>query len=364
MDGNTGENEWDLTHGRLMAWLREDDPAALARLYGRADRARRENVGDEVHLRGLIEISNHCRRDCAYCGLRAGNAGLARYRMEADEIAACAEQAASFGYGTVVLQAGEDPQFTRDWVSKLVGRIRTGAGVAAALSLGERSRGDLAAWRAAGAERYLLRFETSNARLYARMHPPAPGGGGRDRLEMLRDLRELDYEVGSGVLVGLPGQTYADLVRDLQLFAALELDMIGCGPWIAHPDTPLGKREADGGGDPNPDQVPATAEMACKVIALSRLLCPAANIPATTALATLNRASGREDGLRRGANILMPNCTPVAYRRLYEIYPGKACLDETADECRSGMRRRIEGIGRRVGSGPGGAARTRGRPER
>ena len=336
------------THDALLAWLRETDADHLGVLYAEADRVRQERVGAEVHLRGLIEFSNHCARACTYCGLRAANAGVERYRMPAEEILECARQARSFGYGTVVLQSGEDPGMTADWMAHLIRAIRAETGLAVTLSVGERSREDLAAWREAGADRYLLRFETSNAELFRRIHPPAAQGG-RNRFDVLSDLRALGYEVGSGVMIGIPGQTYDDLARDLETFRELDLDMIGCGPWIEHPATPSAGMEPAPAGT----QVPASEDMVYKVIALARLVCPDANIPATTALATLNKAQGRELGLARGANILMPNCTPVQYRRMYEIYPAKVCIDETAIACQGCMRRRVESIGRTVGRGAG-----------
>ncbi len=335
----------------LIEWLQETDEARLEELWARADTVRRQHVGDEVHLRGLIEVSNHCVRRCAYCGINAGNSEVERYRMGADEIVACARQARELGYGTVVLQAGEDYGLTRELVADVVRRIKGETGLAATLSLGERSDEDLTSWREAGADRYLLRFETSDPELYARIHPALPGRPS-DRFALLRRLREMGYEVGSGVMIGIPGQTYATLADDLQSFAELDLDMIGVGPWLPHPATPLGRGElppATAG-----EQVPNSELMTYKVVALTRLRCPQANIPSTTALATLNLASGRELGLARGANVVMPNLTPVRYRALYEIYPDKACIRETANECAHCLSGRILSMGRQIGRGPGG----------
>ncbi len=338
------------TRHEILRWLRKDDPRQLEALWRLADEVRRQHVGDEVHLRGLIEFSNHCARSCAYCGLRVSNEGLVRYRMTADEILECVRQAVRFGYGTVVLQSGEDRGTTRAWMADLVRRIKAETTVAVTLSLGERNERDLRAWRQAGADRYLLRFETSNAALFASIHPALPGIT-CDRIAILRTLRDLGYEVGSGVMIGIPGQTWADLVRDIELFAELDLDMIGVGPFIPHPATPLGSSV------PPPDvateQVPNNELMTYKVMALARLSCPRANIPSTTALATLNLAQGRELGLRRGANVVMPNLTPPRYRERYEIYPAKACLREDATDCHGCMKHRIETIGRAVGAGRG-----------
>jgi biotin synthase len=337
----------------ILNWLRQTDSVRLEDLWRHADQTRQKFVGGEVYLRGLIELSNHCVRLCGYCGLRAGNLGLQRYRMTDDEVLECARKAVEFGYGTVVLQAGEDPELTCQRIAGLVRRIKADTPLAVTLSLGEREDGELAAWREAGADRYLLRFETSNRTLYERIHPPRnPAGPRSDRMAILTTLARLGYEVGSGVMIGIPGQTYDDLADDIERFARLDLDMIGVGPYLPHPHTPLADRDAwppaaDG------DQVPATEDMTYKVIALARLVCPRANIPATTALATLNRHEGRELGLVRGANVLMPNLTPTKYRALYEIYPDKACIAETGEACHHCLSGRIAALGRQIGLGRG-----------
>lgn len=334
----------------ILAWLRETEPSRLSRLYRRADAVRREHVGDEVHLRGLVEVSNHCVRRCAYCGIAAATDGISRYRMTKDEVVACAELGQRLGYGTIVLQAGEDYGLTRAWVSDVVRAIRDATGLAVTLSLGERPDEDLAAWREAGADRYLLRFETSDPALYEAIHPSAPDRRS-DRLAILGRLSALGYEVGSGVLVGIPGQTFESLASDILLFRDLGLDMIGVGPYIPHPSTPLGQGLFPFA--PEGEQVLGDEETTTKVIALSRLVRPDANIPSTTALATLDPSWGRERGLLRGANVVMPNLTPPAYRALYEIYPGKACVTETAEACGSCLPERIRIIGRVPGKGPG-----------
>jgi len=332
----------------MLNWLRESDATRLDALWRRADRARREQVGDAVYLRALIEISNYCRRSCHYCGLRAPSATVCRYRMAFEEIMQCVRQAAALGLGTVVLQAGEDPGLTSDFIADLVRAIRRETDLAVTLSLGERDEAELAAWRAAGADRYLLRFETSNATLYNGIHPPHPAVR-VDRMELLRRLRNLGYEVGSGVMVGIPGQRFEDLANDIDLFRTLDLDMIGVGPFIPHPDTPLA--ETLGAGEA--DQVPATPVMTYKVVALTRLVCPQVNIPSTTALASLDPIQGRELALQRGANIVMPNFTPPKYRQSYEIYPGKACVHEEAETCLRCIERRIQSVGRTIGVGRG-----------
>ena len=344
-----------MNRSEILDWLKEEREERLEELWRRADAVRRENVGDEVHLRGLVELSNCCVRQCAYCGIRADNRKIQRYRMTEAEIMECVGQAVEFGYGTVVMQSGEDYGITRDWLADIVRRIKAETPLAVTLSLGERSDEDLLAWRNAGADRYLLRFETSNRALYDRIHPPLPGKRS-DRIAILRKLQQLGYEAGSGVMVGLPGQTYEDLRDDIETFRTLDLDMIGVGPYLPHPETPLGEREAPFRA-PEGEQVPNTEMMTYKVVALARMVCPKANIPSTTALATLNREQGRELGLVRGANIVMPNLTPPKYRALYEIYPAKACIFETARECHACLKRRILSIGRQIGTRRGDSKR-------
>jgi biotin synthase len=357
----------------ILSWLRETSPERLAELWRQADETRRRFVGDEVHLRGLIEISNHCARECAYCGIRAGHKSLPRYRMSAEEIFGCARQAVDFGYGTVVVQAGEDYGLTRQMIAGLIRLIKSQTKLAVTLSLGERPEEDLAAWREAGANRYLLRFETSDAELFGKIHPAGCGGAGdvlgsrasspppagkmpavpeHPRVAVLRFIKKLGYEIGSGVMVGLPGQSYESIAGDLELFAALDLDMIGVGPYIAHPDTPLGQEKGSFA-----DQAPNSEELVYKVVALARLMCPEANIPSTTALATINPRDGRELGLQRGANVVMPNLTPQKYRALYEIYPAKACIQESAAICHGCLGGRILALGRKIGMGQGGRVR-------
>ena len=340
-----------MNHDEILAWLREEDESRLNDLWELADAARKENVGDEVHLRGLIEISNYCVRQCLYCGIRADNTEIGRYRMTAKEIMDCVREAVSYGYGTVVLQSGEDYGMTRDWLADLVRRIKSETDLAVTLSLGERPDEDLIAWKEAGANRYLLRFETSDRGLYERIHPALPGRKS-DRFAILRRLKQLGYETGSGVMIGIPGQTYESLTQDVETFRELDLDMIGVGPYIPHPHTPLGKTT-----DEAPDQAPNTEEMTYKVVALARIVRPDANIPSTTALATLNPVMGREQGLSRGANVVMPNLTPSKYSMMYEIYPAKVCMTETAMGCRCFLQRQIVSMGRVVGGGPGGRRR-------
>ena len=338
-----------LTHEEILGWLKDESATALARLYARADETRAAHVGGAVHLRGLIEISSYCVRQCHYCGLRAARA-VPRYRMTREEILACARKALQLGFGTVVIQAGEDYGIEAEWLAEVLRALKAELPLAVTLSLGEREPEELRLWREAGADRYLLRFETSDPALYAAIHPRR-GARPSDRVAILRQLRALGYEIGSGVMVGIPGQTYEMLARDIELFEALDLDMVGIGPFLAHPDTPLG---AESGRRAAREQVPSSEEMVLKAVALTRLVCPEANLPSTTALATINTIDGREHGLESGANVFMPILTPAPYRQMYEIYPGKACVDEDATQCNHCLRQRIERLGRFVGEGPGG----------
>ncbi len=379
----------------VLAWLKEDDDWKLSFLWEEADRVRREHVGDEVHLRGLIELSSYCRRDCLYCGIRASRK-IERYRMTEEEVMECVRTAQKLEYGTVVLQSGEDLGLTSDFITRVVRRIKTETPLAVTLSLGERSLDEMKEWRMAGADRYLLKHETSDPELFRRIHPedrafpvqsrgktgtvpsqgpvrlpgtvPAlPEGSSNPRVELLMRLRELGYEIGSGVMVGIPGQSYESLADDIMLFRELDLEMIGCGPFVPHPETPLGRQAGESMGTVHNgtvpgfadgrSQVPATDTMTTKVVALTRLVCPDANIPSTTALATVNREHGRELGLERGANVWMPNLTPLKYRILYEIYPGKAKVIDTAEEFHQNLLATLAHIGRVPGKGPGGRKR-------
>lgn len=317
--------------------LLQADGEKQSELFRVADAFRQRYVGDEIHLRGLVEFSNCCARQCSYCGLRAPNRKLLRYRMTLEETVQAACRAAELGIKTVVLQSGEDPYFTVKRMVQLVRAIKESADVAITLSLGERPREEYQALRAAGADRYLLRHETADPGLYARLHPDMRY---ERRLECLRDLRAEGFQVGAGCMVGLPGQTVEMLARDILLLRDLDVDMAGIGPFIPHPDTPLGGHTA------------GTVEMALKMVALARIATRNAHIPATTALATADPL-GREKAFAAGANIVMPNLTPLKYREHYTIYPNKRCLTEEIDRCLPCLRLRIEGSGRRIGTGYG-----------
>ncbi|MFA4944160.1 MAG: [FeFe] hydrogenase H-cluster radical SAM maturase HydE [Lentisphaeria bacterium] len=312
--------------------------ADAPRLFAAADQRRATTVGDEVHLRGLIEFSSVCRRNCAYCGLRNGNATAGRYRLAPEEIVKAAQEAAALGYHSVVLQSGEDAWFTAERLAAAVRAIKATTDLAVTLSVGERDRETYRLWREAGADRYLLRIETTDPALFAALHPD--GSYLAARQACLFTLKELGYQLGSGVMTGLPGQTPAMLAADVLWLHELGAEMIGVGPFIPHPQTPLAG--AAGG----------TVEQTLRLVAVLRLAFPWAHIPATTAMGSLD-PHGREKALQAGANVVMPNVTPTDRRPLYEIYPGKICLGDDAHHCRGCITRRIEALGRRVAAGPG-----------
>jgi biotin synthase len=331
---NKAEASHELTRDEIAALLKTDEHDA--ELFAAADRVRKEFVGDEVHLRGLIEFTNCCDQNCLYCGLRHDNAALERYRLEPDTIIEFASKAASFGYKTVVLQSGEGEFYSLEEMLHIIRSIKA-LDVAITLSIGEKTREEYRAYREAGADRYLLRIETTDKRLYGKM---SPGMSFDNRVRCLRDLKELGYELGTGCLVGLPGQTLESLADDILFFKEIGADMIGVGPFIPNPDTPLS--DAAGG----------TFELSVKVMAITRLLLPDINIPATTAMEALNE-NGRILGLQSGANVVMPNVTEGDYRRLYALYPGKICMGDTPAHCRNCVTVKIEGIGRSVSQGYG-----------
>ncbi|MGN0852835.1 MAG: [FeFe] hydrogenase H-cluster radical SAM maturase HydE [Kiritimatiellia bacterium] len=329
----------DITRAEMARILRAPDAHAL---FEAAYRRKCALQGKVVALRGLVECSNVCAKDCLYCGIRRGNGKVKRYRMSADEIVEAAAWAAENGYGSVVLQSGEiqseeNTAFYEQVVSRLHARFGDDLGIT--LSLGEQPPETYRRWRLAGAHRYLLRIETSNAQLYARIHPR--GHCWSARLECLRALRGEGFIVGTGVMIGLPGQTEDDLAGDIEFFRRENVDMIGMGPYLPHPDTPLAA--ADGA------RLPAM-ELTLRMIALTRLALPETNIAATTALQAL-APDGRERGILAGANVIMPNVTPRRYRREYLLYPGKPCVQDSSEFCRGCIERRIEAIGETIAWG-------------
>jgi len=320
-----------LTHNldkdEILELLQNDD--INEELFKAADEIRQQYLGDYVHLRGLIEFTNICKRNCMYCGLRRDNKNIERYRLTEEEILDFANKAVSYGYKTLVLQGGEDDYFTKDRMTNIVKEIKK-LGVALTLSLGEKTYEEYKAFKEAGADRYLIRIETTDKELYEAMDPNMSF---EERLNCLKDLRALGYEVGSGILVGLPNQTLESIARDILFFKEINADMIGIGPFIPNEDTPL--KDAQGGD----------LTLALKVMALTRLLLPDINIPATTAMESLT-PNGRIIALQSGANVVMPNVTEGDYRKLYALYPGKICTGDTPAHCRGCITGKVTGIGR------------------
>lgn len=315
----------------------------LEELKRRADAACRRVHGDGVWLRGLIEISNVCPWDCWYCGLRASNGQVRRYRLEAEEIRATVRAGFEAGLRTFVLQGGEDPLWGAETMARLLGQLteETRGEAAFTLSLGLQSRATYALWRRAGACRYLMRFETADPALFARYRP---GTTLAERLRGLNDLAELDYEVGSGFLVGLPGETESTRQANWRLCWEQGFDMVGIGPFIPHPETPLGTA---------PQEPLSLAEESTAVV---RLLLPEAHLPATTAAGSLH-PRGREAVLAGGANVLMPNLTPVSVKKDYLLYPNKICVGESGLDCIGCLDLRVRTLGKRLRAGAGSAPR-------
>jgi biotin synthase len=300
-------------------------------LFRRADERRREFYGTDVYLRGLIELTNFCANDCFYCGIRRSNAQLDRYRLSLDVILECCNTGYALGYRTFVLQGGEDPFFNEDRIIEIVSNIRQHyQDCAITLSLGEHSRESYQKFFEAGANRYLLRHETANAEHYAKLHPQSMNLDCRK--ECLWNLKEIGYQVGSGFMVGSPFQTMECLIADLRFLQELQPSMIGIGPFIVHRDTPL-SRYASG-----------SLTLTLRLIAILRLMFPYSLIPATTALGTID-PHGRELGLRAGANVVMPNLSPAAVRKKYELYDNKICTGEEAAEGRHWLEQRILSAG-------------------
>ena len=303
-------------------------------LIDAADKVRREVYGDAVYIRGLIEVSNYCKNNCYYCGIRAGNNKVTRYRLSKEDILACCKEGYKLGFRTFVLQGGEDPYFTDEVLCDWVGAIRKQyPDCAITLSLGERSKESYQALFDAGANRYLLRHETADAEHYGKLHPEEMLL--ETRKQSLFALKEIGYQVGSGFMVGSPYQTLDFLVKDIRFLQELKPDMIGIGPYLTHLDTPF--RDFPNG----------SFDLTIRLIAILRILFPWALIPATTALGTI-RPDGREEGLKAGANVVMPNLSPVDVRKLYALYENKISTGEEAAQGKKLLEERVRKAGYRV----------------
>ena len=326
----------------LIDMLSTTGEEAMQALYNRAYEIKKQYVGTKVYFRGLIELSNICAKNCYYCGIRSGNSEVQRYQIALDEALAEARWCFEQHYGSLVIQAGERED--RAWVD-LITELITGikqlsdGKLGITLSLGEQTEEVYRRWFEAGAHRYLLRIETTNQDLYAKLHPASHSFS--HRRECLRLLRKTGYQVGTGVMVGLPEQTLADIADDILFFYDEDVDMLGMGPFIPHHGTPLAYLEKD-------FDAKAALDMGLKMIATCRIALKDVNIATTTALQALH-PEGRELGLLAGANVLMPNITDTRFREGYQLYDGKPCLDENADQCIGCLTRRIASIGEEIG---------------
>lgn len=322
----------DLSDDELKILIESDEfnePLAEA-----ADIRRRENYGDKVYIRGLIEFTNYCRNNCYYCGIRRDNKKAERYRLTKDEILLCCDEGYRLGFRTFVMQGGEDPYYTDEMICDIVSKIKSRyPDCAVTLSIGEKPRESYQAFFDAGADRYLLRHETADPEHYGKLHPEAMSL--ENRKECLFDLKEIGYQVGSGFMVGSPYQTTENLISDLRFLQKLQPDMIGIGPYITHADTPFAEFKS---GD---------VMLTLRLVSILRLMFPYALIPSTTALGTIH-PQGRELGLKAGANVVMPNLSPVSVRKLYSLYENKICTGEEAAQCRGCLERRVELAGYKI----------------
>jgi biotin synthase len=331
--------------------------ADIETIRRRAYRVLVDNCGTTVYFRGLIEFSNRCVNDCRYCGIRKSNSGVKRYLLTQKEIVETARFCAEQGYGSVVLQSGE--RHDEEFISYVEACVRTikketvsdalPGGVGITLCVGEQTRETYQRFFAAGAHRYLLRIETTNPRLFREIHPPEQTL--EARVECLRDLKSIGFQVGTGVMIGLPGQTIPDLADDIMFFQNQDVDMIGMGPYIVHEATPMNIHRKDVA-----ERKDDILSLSLKMIAVTRLVLKNVNIASTTALQAMD-PSGRELGLSFGANVVMPQATPVRVRHEYLLYEGKPCLDESAEHCKGCLERRIRSIGRDVGHDSWGDSR-------
>jgi biotin synthase len=315
---------------KFLLSLKKEDEINL--LFQRADEVRQRYCGDEVHLRGIIEISNYCEQNCIYCGLRYDNHYLKRYRMSPEEIVKTARTITNEGIYTVVLQSGEDSYFDTELISYIIYQIKQNVDVAITLSLGERTFDEYKTWKIAGADRYLLKHETANPRLYEAYHFKQKLS---ERLEHLEFLKSIGYQIGSGNLIGLPMQTIDDIADDILLCNKFDLDMAAFGPFIPSPHTPYYKQKS---GD---------VLLTLKTIAVARLVLKNVHIPSTTALATLDK-DGRKRGLQVGANVVMPDFTPIPYRENYQIYPNKIGIHDDSIVAKERLENLLQSIGRMI----------------
>lgn len=321
----------NLSKSEYIDLIRERDDESAEYLRTLADKTRREIYGNSVFVRGLIEISNYCKNDCLYCGIRQSNRNADRYRLTTDEILSCCDEGYSLGFRTFVLQGGEDAYFSDEILCPLIKTIKVKfPDCAVTLSLGERSYDSYKALFDAGADRYLLRHETANEEHYKKLHPENMSY--QNRMKCLNELRQIGYQVGCGFMVGSPYQTVENLADDLIFIQDFKPDMCGIGPFIPHKDTPF------------KDEKAGTSQLTCYLLSIIRLIYPPVLLPSTTALGTISD-NGRELGIQSGANVVMPNLSPVKVRKKYELYDNKICTGEESAQCKECLSNRMKNIG-------------------
>ena len=320
-----------LAHEEYRALVKGQTPELAAYAAKKADALRREIYGTDIYVRGLIEIGNYCKNDCIYCGIRKSNPNCDRYQLTREQILECCEEGWNLGFRTFVLQGGEDPYFTDDKIVEIVKKIRSAyPDCAITLSIGEKTKESYRLYKEAGADRYLLRHETANEDHYRHLHPEQMSLA--NRKQCLRNLKELGYQTGAGFMVGAPGQTLECLAEDLIFLKELNPEMVGIGPFIPHHDTKFA------------DEPAGSVELTLFLLSVLRIILPKCLLPATTALGTAD-PKGREKGLLAGANVVMPNLSPVKDRKKYELYDNKICTGDEAAECRVCLKNRVKSVG-------------------
>ena len=324
--------EHDLSDEELKSLIESSECNDELRLA--ADSIRKTYYEDKVYVRGLIEFSNYCKNNCYYCGIRRDNKKAVRYRLSQEQILDCCDEGYKLGFRTFVLQSGEDPYYTDEKMCSIISEIHSRfSDCAITLSIGEKSKESYQAFFDSGANRYLLRHETASSEHYKKLHPESMSL--ENRKNCLFNLKQIGYQVGSGFMVGSPFQTTENLIEDLRFLQKLQPDMIGIGPYITHEETPFSNQPC------------GSVELTLRLLSILRLMFPYVLLPSTTALGTLHK-QGRELGLKAGANVVMPNLSPVNVRKYYDIYDNKICTGEEAAQCKGCLERRVRAAGYRI----------------
>lgn len=326
--------EKKLSHDEWVKLIKEYDESDRAYAAELARGISQEMFGKDIYIRGIVEFSNICKNDCLYCGIRRSNGNVSRYRLTAEEILQCCDEGYGCGFRTFVLQSGEDAFYDREMLCGIVREIKKRhSDCAVTLSLGEKSREDYEAFFNAGADRYLLRHETADEKHYKKLHPAEMSW--KNRMECLSYLKEIGYQTGCGMMIGSPYQTVECLAEDMEFMCGFKPEMIGIGPFLPHKDTPF--RNCPQG----------SYELTLFLLSICRIMLPDVLLPATTALGTIN-PKGREQGVLSGANVIMPNLSPVAVRKKYMLYDNKICTGDESAQCRACLERRMESIGYKI----------------